>query len=103
MIRLDYWNHPLIVKAMRVKYRSGSLYALTVCYLLLLLMGGALMFRFQHVFGTDEWIRNYFLAMVSLQFILSIFLSGAAVASSMHNEVTTRTLDFQRIAAIASR
>jgi hypothetical protein len=99
-MRLDYWEHPLIVKAFRVRYRGGRLYALTTGYLMFLLLGGMLLYRYQEALPI-HWARFYFVAMMGVQFFLSATVAASAVSSSISAEVTSRTLDFQRIAAIS--
>ncbi len=98
-MRLDYWNHPLIVKALRSRYRGGRIFTLASGHLLLLLVGAMIMFYYRSAMP-GPWARNYFVAMISVQFLLSALVAASAVSSSMQAEVTTRTLDFQRIAAI---
>jgi hypothetical protein len=99
-MQLDYWNHPLIVKAIRVKYRGGRLFTFVASYLLLLLAGGVLLFHYRYSLGIKDWARVYFVCMISLQFVFSAIIAISATSSSMQAEVATRTLDFQRIAAI---
>lgn len=101
MIRLDYWNHPLIVKAMRVKYRGGRLFILASTYLVLLMAGGMMLFRYHDAMGITDWARVYFVAMIGLQFAISGMIAISATSSSMQSEVATRTLDFQRIATVS--
>jgi len=100
MIRLDYWNHPLIVKAIRVKYRGGRLFILASTYLLLLMAGGMMLFHYHAAMGIKDWARVYFVAMIGVQFAISAMIAISATSSSMQSEVATRTLDFQRIATL---
>lgn len=102
MISLRYWEHPLIVKAFRVKYRGGRMYVFTTAHLLLLFLVGVAFYRYQDLMS-GYWARTYFLAMIGLQFVVSGAIAATAVSTSMQSEVVTRTLDFQRIAAIAPR
>ncbi|MBI3466243.1 MAG: hypothetical protein HY000_24780 [Planctomycetes bacterium] len=101
MIQLDYWNHPLIVKAVRVKYRGGRIFWTASSYLLLLMMGGVALHRYQQLLQFEDWARVYFIIMISVQFFIAGMIALSTTASSMQSEVTTRALDFQRIAAIS--
>src|SRR5262245_52448020 len=102
-MNLDYWNHPLIVKAMRVKYRGGRLFTLATSYLLVLVAGGLILYHYRGSLGAREWARMYFIGMVGLQFAISSMMAIAATSSSMQTEVVSRTLDVQRIATISPR
>jgi len=99
-MKIDFWNNPLVVSSMRVRYRRGGLFNLTTIYLLILVAGGAVLAYYNHVFG-GPWPRNYLLAMLGLQFFVFGLLAGGATAASMRAEVADRTLDFQRIAALS--
>jgi len=101
MIRLDYLDHPLVIKSLRVKYRGGRLAMLAGCYVLLLLAGLMIMQRFSLDVGGPMWIRNYFIGMISLQMLISAVIAMSATASSMQSKVTSRTLDLQRIAGLS--
>ena len=100
-MNLDYWNQPLILKAMRVKYRGGRLFTLASGYLMILLAGGMALYYYRQAMGIRDWARVYFVAMISLQFAISAMIALGATASSMQAEVSSRTLDFQRIAALS--
>ena len=97
----DIWNHPMVIKACRVKYRGGTLPMQAGGVLLLLLFGLMLMHRFQADLGGLLWMRNYFIGMISLQLLISAILAAAGTASSMTAEVSKHTLDFQRIAGLS--
>jgi hypothetical protein len=100
-MRLDFWNNPIIVSAFRVKYRRGGLFHLTTLYMLLLVVGGAVLNYYNQHLGNRPWQQNYFIALMGLQFFLSPLLAAVATAGSMKAEVVNRTLDFQRIAALS--
>jgi hypothetical protein len=100
-MKLDYWNHPLIVKAIRVKYRGGRLFIVASAYLMVLVAAGVLLARYHTSLGIQDWVRVYFVCMIGVQFGLSAMLALTATSTSMQIEVVTRTLDFQRIATIS--
>jgi hypothetical protein len=102
-MRLDFWNNPIIVSAFRVKYRRGGLFHLTTLYMLLLVVGGAILNYYNQYLGNRPWQQNYVIALLGLQFFVSPFLAAVATAGSMKAEVVNRTLDFQRIAALSPR
>jgi hypothetical protein len=99
-MKLDYWNHPLIVKAIRVKYRGGRLFISASAYLVLLVAGGMMLHHYHAAMGIKDWGRVYFVAMIGVQFAISAMFAISATSSSMQTEVATRTLDFQRIASL---
>jgi hypothetical protein len=99
---LDFWNNPVIVTALRLKYRRGSPGARTTTYLLGLVGVGVLIQRFWNT-PQVPWTRCYLLAIMGLQFVISVFGSSMATASSLQAEVSQRTLDFQRLAALNPR
>ena len=99
-MKFDFWNNPILVTSMRVRYRRGGLFNITTVYLLLLVAGRAALAYYNHVFG-GPWSRNYLLAMLGLQFFGFGLIAGGATAASMRAEVAERTLDFQRIAALS--
>lgn len=99
-MRLDFWNNPIIVSAFRVKYRRGGVFNLTVLYLLLLVAGGVLFARYTDPVKLGPWPRNYLLALLGWQFLVSALLAGIATTTSIRTEVDNRTLDFQQIAAL---
>ncbi len=103
-MQLDFWNNPIVVSAFRVKYRRGGLFNVTALYLLLLTVGGAVLFYYNDVIGAPWlWARKYFVCLMVLQFIVSTVIAASTTAASMRTEVASRTLDFQRIAALSPR
>ena len=97
----DIWNHPMVIKACRVKYRGGTLPMQAGGVLLLLLFGMMLMHRFRADLGGLLWFRNYFIAMFSLQLLISAIIAVSGTSSSLTAEVSKHTLDFQRIAGLS--
>ncbi len=98
---LAFWNNPIVVSAFRVKYRRGGTNAVAF-YLLLLVLGGALLHYYQDKTG-GYWPRNYFTALMGLQLVTSTLIAVTGTSTAMKMEVTQRTLDFQRIAALSPR
>jgi hypothetical protein len=100
-MKLDFWNNPIIVSAFRVKYRRGGLFNITAIYLLLLAGGGMALWYYYNPATWGPWPRNYLLALLAVQFVVSAIIAANATASSIRTEVANRTLDFQRIAALS--
>jgi hypothetical protein len=98
---LAFWNNPIVVSAFRIKYRRGGTNAVTF-YMLLLVLGGALLHHYQDKTG-GYWPRNYFMALIGLQLVVSALTAVTGTSTAMKMEVTQRTLDFQRIAALSPR
>jgi hypothetical protein len=88
-----------VVSAFRVKYRRGGIFNITTVYLLLLVAGGVVLQYYNQYIG-GSWPRNYLIAILGLQFIVSGIMALSATSSSLRSEVVNRTLDFQRIAAL---
>lgn len=99
MDRTDTIN-PLVIKALRVQCRGGGLIISLTGYLLLLLIAGGWIARDQNGLN-PQWAKICFISMMGLQFIISAGASVLAVATSMEKEVTTRTMDFQRITPLS--
>ncbi len=98
---LAFWNNPIVVSAFRVKYRRGGTNVVTF-YVLLLVLGGALLHYYRDKTG-GYWPRNYFIAVLGLQLVVSSLIAVSGTSTAMKSEVTQRTLDFQRIAALSPR
>ncbi|MBI2823410.1 MAG: hypothetical protein HYX69_01825 [Planctomycetia bacterium] len=99
-MRLDFWNHPLVVSAFRVRFRGRTPGAGAVAWFLgLVSIGGILHYNFA-ADPTVSWIRIYFVILLAAETILGAVLAGMATFQSMHAEVVNRTLDYQRTAAI---
>ena len=102
-MKLDFWNNPIIVSAFRVKYRRGGLFLVTTIYLLILTGGGMLLWRYDDPKLYGPWHRNYFVALFSVQLAISGLIAVGTTSASIRSEVTSRTLDFQRIATLSPR
>jgi hypothetical protein len=100
---IDFWNNPIVVSAFRVKYRRGGVFNVTTIYLLVLIAGGALLARYGDPVRMGPWPRAYLLTILGLQFVVSAVVAGNATTTSLRAEVVSRTLDFQRIAALTPR
>jgi hypothetical protein len=101
-LRWDFWNNPLVVTAMRLKYRRGSPGVWAVMWILALLGVGALL----HYLSQQQVFRfptAYLVAILSLQMIVSAIIGVITTSSSMNAEVVNRTLDFQRIVTLSPR
>jgi hypothetical protein len=71
-------------------------------YLLGLAVLGAGMEYYKNRFPNPaDWVHYYYLALMGIQFLVSVLMAGSATSVSMRNEVVNRTLDFQRIAALS--
>ncbi|MDC0936928.1 hypothetical protein OAS39_11635, partial [Pirellulales bacterium] len=101
-MQLKIWENPLVVSAMRLKYRRGSPGLTCSGYLLALLGIGAVIHYnadgFPMPFG-----RVYLLAIMSFQLLLSGGIGMISVAGSFNAELANRTLDFQRLVALSPR
>jgi hypothetical protein len=105
-MRLDFWNNPIVVSAFRVKYRRGGLLTISGLYVLTLAVVGALLQQYYPVYLPTSpigWQRVYFFGLLGVQFLASGLIAGTTTAASLRAEVTNRTLDFQRIAALSPR
>jgi hypothetical protein len=101
-VRFDFWNNPLVVTAMRLKYRRGSPGVWAALWVLALLGVGALL----HYISQTETFRfptTYLVAILGLQCIISAVIAVISTSSSMNAEVVNRTLDFQRIVTLSPR
>lgn len=99
-MKLDYWNHPLVVSAFRVRFRGRTPGAAAMVYFLVLLsLGGLLHYRLADQAGVS-WVLIYFVALISIEMVVAALFAASATYQSMHNEVVNRTLDYQRTAAI---
>ena len=102
MVKLDFWNNPLVVSAMRQRYRRGSPGLTASAYLLLLICIGAMLHYTQDEMELP-WIRMYLVVIIGIQFVVSGLFAVLSTSVSMQAEVNNRTLDFQRIAALSPR
>ncbi len=98
-MQYDFWNNPLVVSAMRLKYRRSSPGITTCLYLLVLLTIGSVLHHYQAAYNMPPG-RAFLLVMLGLQFLVSGGIALFTVASSIHAEVANHTLDFQRIVSL---
>ena len=99
-MHLDFWNNPLVVTALRIRYRRGGLMNLTTTYFLLLVAGSVVLFYYRDRFK-GPYPRNLFLGVLGIQFLISFMIASTATSQSVRNEVVNRTFDFQRIATLS--
>lgn len=99
-MKYDFWNNPIVVSAFRVKYRRGGLSSTLLLYVGFLALGGAAMQYYSLLIG-GNWQHKYFVALMILQFLASVFIACISTAASIRSEVVNRTLDFQRIATLS--
>src|SRR5437867_1442224 len=105
-MKFDFWNNPLIVSAFRVRFRRGGLFNITTIYVMLLVIGGMLLYRYREQPGQPNgipgpWARNYLFALMAVQYFISAIVAGSATAASIRSEVASRTLDYQRISSLS--
>jgi hypothetical protein len=99
-MHFDFWNNPLVVTALRIRYRRGGLMSLLISYFLVLVTASAAVFYYrERLLG--PFPRNILLGVVGFQTLISFVLGAAATSQSLRSEVNNRTLDFQRIAALS--
>ena len=101
-MRFDFWNNPLVVSAMRQRYRHGSPGLMASVYLLVLVCVAAGLHHYQDELAIP-WMRAYLVGVMGVQFVISGLFAVLSTSMSMSAEVTNRTLDFQRIAALSPR
>ncbi|HEV8060779.1 MAG TPA: hypothetical protein VGP68_12945 [Gemmataceae bacterium] len=96
----DFWNNPLIVTSLRIRYRRGGLMNLMTAYFLVLVAGSVLLFYYRDRFA-GPFPRNLLLGVLGVQFLISFMMASSITSQSLRNEVANRTLDFQRIATLS--
>ncbi len=103
MERLAFWNNPLVVSALRMKFRRGMPVAMTCTYVLLLITVGAAMYRWRVDMAGNgfQWDQIFLATLAGVQFFLAAVLAMGATKTSMQAEVNNRTMDFQRIASVS--
>src|SRR5262249_31877019 len=100
LMRLDYWNNPLVVSAFRVRYRGGTPSIIAVTYFMALVgVGGVLNYQLAD-HPQYSWVQIYFVILISVQCAVGALVAMVSTWQSMHSEVVNRTLDYQRIAAL---
>jgi hypothetical protein len=101
-LHLDFWNNPLVVTAMRLKYRRGSPGMRAAVWVAVLLGVGALLNHLSQN-GAFRFPTAYLVAILSIQGLVSAAMAVVATSNSMNSEVNNRTLDFQRIVTLSPR
>ena len=96
----DFWNNPLIVTSLRIRYRRGGLMNLMMAYFLVLVAGTRFALLYRARFA-GPFPRNLLLGVLAVQFLISFIMSTSITSQSLRNEVANRTLDFQRIATLS--
>ena len=102
-MRLDYWNHPLVTSAFRVRFRGSGPSIMAATYFLGLVIAGGMLHHYLAENVQYSWIRVYFICLIATETIAAGLFAMMGTHQSMHAEVTNRTLDYQRIAAIPPR
>jgi hypothetical protein len=104
-MRLAIWNNPLVTTSFLLRMRRGSLYTSVVIYLLFWGMAGMGWWYYVQVrqpnLGRASPILVFFMAILIVQTGLSAIIAATRAAAAMKNEVMSKTLDFQRIAAVS--
>ena len=101
-MQLDFWNNPLVVTAMRLKYRRGLPGIWAALWVLGLLGLGAFLHHLSQTNGF-RFPTAYLVALLSIQGIVSSAIAVVSTSSSMNAEVVNRTLDFQKIVTLSPR
>jgi hypothetical protein len=102
-MRLDYWNDPLVVSAYRVRFRGSGPSIVAGTYFLALVTTGGILHHYLAADPNVSWVRVYFIVLISVEVVITGLFAVMATWQSMHAEVVNRTLDYQRIAAVAPR
>lgn len=98
----DVWNNPIVVSAMRQKYRRGSPRLMLSTYIAAMLGVGALLHHYSAL-GQFPFASTYLMVMLAIQFLLSGWIALFGTAKSINAEVVNQTLDFQRIVSLDPR
>ena len=101
MIRLDFWNNPIVVSAFRSKGKKQFPLA---TYIVLLVGIGAVLEYFSRVSDRPwitPWTQIHLVVVASVTAGASFLFAMVATQSSIAAEVSNKTLDFQRIAGMS--
>jgi hypothetical protein len=101
MVRLDFWNNPIVVSAFRSKGRKQFPLA---TYILVLVGIGAVLEYFSRVADRPwmtPWTQIHLVVVVAVTAGASFLFAMVATQSSIASEVSNKTLDFQRIAGMS--
>jgi hypothetical protein len=107
-MKFDFWNNPLVVSALRVRYRNGGILRLSMIWLVMLaLLGTGFHYYREEIASPRElglpWHQFYFFILYGVQWLVSCATAAFSVTASMNAEVSNRTLDFQRITGLSPR
>jgi hypothetical protein len=97
---MDFWNNPIVVSAMRLKYRKSSPGILAALWAMGLLAIGVVL----HYVALREPFpvaKTFLLIIFCVHFVLCGVIAMFSTSSSMNAEVVNRTLDFQRIVSLS--
>ncbi len=93
-----FWKNPLVVSALRVRYRQRTPGLLAATYVLGLVTLGGIVYRYLP--SDQPWARIYLTAVFGIQAVLGAVASWSQNLASLRNEVAHRTLDFQRLCSL---
>lgn len=105
----DFWNNPIVVSTMRVRFRRSSPAVFGSMYFLALLGLGFLLFyaspssAYPASNSLDRWVHVYLVTVLSIQSFLSAAIAVSSTRRSINEEVLNQTLDFQRIVSLSPR
>lgn len=102
MMQLDFWNNPLVVSALRLRFRRNSPGLRAALYVAVLAVIGMTI-----AYNADDMprapARIFLLILMGLQLAITVLFGATSVGTSLHQEVMNRTLDFQRIVSLSPR
>jgi hypothetical protein len=101
---MDFWNNPIVVSAMRLRYRRSSPGIMAAVWAMALLGLGIVLHYIALRMPPGEAFpvaRTYLLILFSVHFLLCAVIALVTTTGSMNAEVTNRTLDFQRIVSLS--
>jgi hypothetical protein len=98
-----FWNNPIVVSSFRTMHRQGTLSRGPFYYLLFVAIGVSVFHYFNDALGSPfNWARITFVGLMAVQFMVSSLFAVRAGISIRH-EVTTHTLDAQRLTKLTPR
>ena len=101
-MQLDFWNNPLVVSALRVKFRRSSPGLRAAMYVGVLAMIGLVISHNADAIPFSG-ARLYLVVVVGIQLFITLLFGASSVGTSLNLEVINRTLDFQRIVSLSPR
>src|SRR5262249_53928821 len=101
MIRLDFWNNPIVVSAFRAKGKKQ--FPLATYVVVLVGIGAALEYfsRISDRPWNTPWTQIHLVVVVAVAAGASFLFAMVATQSSIASEVSNKTLDFQRITGLS--